>query len=77
MLNEMKEAFQAIIESTPMKEIGAELGRLGVQGQAEIAGALFNGSSYVPYGAGQQAPEAAAQESPVQEQQVEQSGREM
>ena len=77
MLNEMKEAFQAIIESTPMKEIGAELGRLGVQGQAEIAGALFNGSSYVPYGAGQQAPEAAAQEAPVQEQQVEQSGREM
>ena len=54
-----------------------ELGRLGVQGQAEIAGALFNGSSYVPYGAGQQAPEAAAQEAPVQEQQVEQSGREM
>ena len=76
MLNEMKEAFQAIIESTPMKEIGAELGRLGVQGQAEIAGALFNGSSYVPYGAGQQAPEAAVQEAPVQEQQVDQ-GREM
>ena len=75
MLNEMKEAFQAIIESTPMKEIGAELGRLGVQGQAEIAGALFNGSSYVPYGAGQQAPDAAEQ-APVQEQQVDQ-GREM
>ena len=76
MLNEMKEAFQAIIESTPMKEIGAELGRLGVQGQAEIAGALFNGSTaYVPYGAGQQAPEAPEQ-APVQEQQVEQ-GREM
>lgn len=75
MLNEMKEAFQAIIESTPMKEMGAELGRLGVQGQAEIAGALFNGSSYVPYGAGQQSPEAAEQ-APVQEQQVDQ-GREM
>lgn len=76
MLNEMKEAFQAIIESTPMKEIGAELGRLGVQGQAEIAGALFNGNSYVPYGAGQQAAEAP-QQAPVQEQQVEQTGREM
>ncbi len=56
-------------------EVGAELGRLGVQGQAEIAGALFNGSSYVPYGAGQQSPEAAEQ-APVQEQQVDQ-GREM
>ena len=75
MLNEMKEAFQAIIESTPMKEIGAELGRLGVQGQAELAGALFNGSSYVPYGAGQRTPEVAEQ-APAQEQQVDQ-GREM
>lgn len=34
-------------------DIGAELGRLGVQGQAELAGALFNGNAYVPYGAGQ------------------------
>ena len=75
MLNEMKEAFKAIMESTPMKEIGAEMGRLGVQGQAEIAGALFSGNSYVPYGAGQQAPEAAEQ-APAPEKQVEQ-GREM
>ncbi len=34
-------------------EIGQELGRLGVQGQAEFGSALFTGSAYVPYGQGQ------------------------
>jgi hypothetical protein len=34
-------------------EIGQELGRLGVQGQAELGSALFTGSAYVPYGQGQ------------------------
>jgi hypothetical protein len=34
-------------------EIGQELGRLGVQGSAELASALFNGNGYVPYGQGQ------------------------
>jgi hypothetical protein len=34
-------------------EIGQELGRLGVQGSAELGSALFNGSAYVPYGQGQ------------------------
>ncbi len=34
-------------------EIGQEIGRLGVQGSAELASALFNGSAYVPYGQGQ------------------------
>lgn len=33
-------------------EIGQELGRLGVQGSAELGSALFNGSAYVPYGRG-------------------------
>jgi hypothetical protein len=37
-------------------EIGAELGRLGVQGQMELASALFNSSGFVPYGPGQYTP---------------------
>lgn len=36
-----------------VSEIGQELKRLGVQGQAELGSALFNGSAYVPYGQGQ------------------------
>jgi len=36
-----------------VSEIGQELGRLGVQGQAELGSALFTGSAYVPYGQGQ------------------------
>ena len=39
--------------SEGMSEIGQELGRLGVQGQAELGSALFTGQSYVPYGQGQ------------------------
>ena len=36
-----------------LSDIGSELGRLGVQGQAEVAGLLFGNSAYVPYGRGQ------------------------
>lgn len=44
----------AEIFSKRMGEIGQELGRLGVQGQAEIGSALFSGgNAYVPYGQGQ------------------------
>ena len=39
--------------SEGLGEIGQELGRLGVQGSAELASALFTGNSYVPYGRGQ------------------------
>lgn len=51
-----KSVFGQIL-SDMAQDIGAELGRLGVQGQAELAGALFNENAYVPYGAGQNAPE--------------------
>ncbi|MGA2256832.1 MAG: hypothetical protein ABSG53_19450 [Thermoguttaceae bacterium] len=34
-------------------EIGQELSRMGVQGQAELGSALFTGNAYVPYGQGQ------------------------
>jgi hypothetical protein len=67
-----KSLFGQIL-SEAAKDIGAELGRLGVQGQAEMAGALFNGNAYVPYGAGQNAPEPDK----AQEQQVERGGRDM
>ncbi len=39
--------------SRGVSEIAQELGRLGVQGSAELGSALFNGSAYVPYGQGQ------------------------
>jgi hypothetical protein len=39
--------------SRGVSEIGQELGRLGVQGSAELGSALFNGHAYVPYGQGQ------------------------
>ena len=39
--------------SKGISEVGQELGRLAVQGQAELGSALFNGSAYVPYGQGQ------------------------
>jgi len=36
-----------------LTEVGEEAKRLGKQGQMEIANAIFNGSSFVPYGPGQ------------------------
>ncbi|MBS0207742.1 MAG: hypothetical protein JSS27_02200 [Planctomycetes bacterium] len=36
-----------------LTEVGEEMSRLGVQGQMELANALFNGSGFVPYGPGQ------------------------
>jgi hypothetical protein len=44
--------------SNALPEIGAEMKRLGVQGQMEAASALFNGQAFVPYGPGQRATEA-------------------
>jgi hypothetical protein len=44
--------------SNALPEIGAELKRLGVQGQMESASALFNGNAFVPYGPGQRTTEA-------------------
>jgi hypothetical protein len=42
----------------PMVEFGQEMKRLGVQGQMELASAIFNGQAFVPYGPGQKATEA-------------------
>lgn len=57
-----------------LSEIGQELGRMGVQGQAELAGALFNGNAFVPYGEGQKPPETPEAE---QQKEQERGGMEM
>lgn len=68
------ELFKEIIS-----DVGAELGRLGVQGQAELASALFNGNAYVPYGEGQNTPvvEPVKAEPQVELPAQEMGGREM
>ena len=55
----MKEAITAIAPGLENfgAEVGAELSRLGTQGAAELAQALFSDSNaYVPYGRGQYTP---------------------
>jgi hypothetical protein len=60
----VKEGVQAIAPglslSNILSDIGSELGRLGVQGQMEMASAIFNGSAFVPYGPGQYTPDEKA-----------------
>lgn len=46
-----------------VREAGAELSRLGVQGGMELASALFNGNGFVPYGPGQYTPSAQIEQS--------------
>ena len=85
VIEAMKEGIQAVAPglslSSILGDIGAELGRLGVQGQMEMASALFNGSAFVPYGPGQYTPSepdhgqpTEAMNPPEQEQSM---GREM
>src|ERR1700722_10757339 len=51
-------------------EVGAEMSRLGPQGAAELASALFSdGNSYVAYGRGQYTPSAEV-ETGIQAQEV-------
>lgn len=57
-----------------VQDMGAELKRLGVQGQAELANALFNGQAYLPYGDGQRSMEA---EQPTMELPEQSNGRSM
>jgi hypothetical protein len=62
----IKDSVQAVAPgltfSNIISDIGAELGRLGVQGQMEMASAIFSGSAFVPYGPGQYTPESPAPE---------------
>ena len=59
----MKEAITAIAPGLENfgAEVGAEMSRMGTQGAAELAAALFSDSNaYVAYGQGQQAVEVEA-----------------
>jgi hypothetical protein len=60
VLGAAKDGVQAVAPGLSfdniVKDVKAEMGRLGVQGQMELASALFNGSSFVPYGPGQYTP---------------------
>src|SRR4051794_16537475 len=57
--------------------VGPELGRMGVQGQAELAAALFSESNaYVPYGRGQNPAEKDGVEAQKAEPQHEQPQQE-
>lgn len=51
-------ALPGLSLSNMVSDIGAEMRRLGVQGQMEAASALFNGQAFVPYGPGQRVTEA-------------------
>ena len=46
------------ILSDILSDVGSEMGRLGVQGQMELASAIFGNGAFVPYGPGQYTPSA-------------------
>jgi hypothetical protein len=80
----VKEGIQAIAPGLTLNnilsDVRTELGRLGVQGQMEMASALFNGSAFVPYGPGQYTPtpdqtNAEPTHSPEPQQQEQQQDR--
>lgn len=54
----LKEAGTALAPGLKnlVPEVKAELSRLTTQGSMELASALFNGNSFVPYGPGQYTP---------------------
>ena len=62
-------------------DIRSETRRMTVQGSAELASALFQGQTYVPYGSGQvvdqKANDGVEQTSPAVQQERERGGREM
>lgn len=75
----MSGLFDRLSEIGP--EVGAELKRLGTQGQMELANALFNGNAFVPYGPGQYTPtpemEKFGHEQQIETPQLERGGMEM
>ncbi len=54
----VSQALPGLSLSNIASDVGAEMRRLGVQGQMEAASALFNGDAFVPYGPGQRVTEA-------------------
>ena len=81
VMESVKEALPGLSLGKILSEVGGELGRMGVQGQAEMAAALFSESNaYVPYGRGQNPAEKdgveVQKEAPQQEApQIEMDGR--
>ncbi len=69
-----REIFKEILA-----DVGAEMSRLGTQGQMEMASAIFNGDGFVPYGPGQITPEPPQEQATTVEPQIEEldHGREM
>ena len=63
-------------------QVWDEMERPAIQGQAELAAALFSGSAFVPYGEGQQSAAAPQQEqaeagnAPAAQPEMERGGRE-
>jgi hypothetical protein len=83
-MKEVKEVVQSVAPGLNAKDIaegiGAEAKRLGVQGQMEMASAIFGQGAFVPYGPGQYTPSNDNHQSKevtpspeVQEPQMEQS----
>jgi hypothetical protein len=84
----VKEGIQAIAPgltlSNILHDVGAEMKRLGVQGQMEMASAIFGNGAFVPYGPGQYTPHEAthgqsieATKQPEVQQEQSRAGREM
>jgi hypothetical protein len=76
----MSSLFDRLGDIVP--EVGAELNRLGKQGQMELANALFNGSAFVPYGPGQYTPtpemeQAGQEQQMIDSPEIERGGMEM
>lgn len=61
-----REIFKEILA-----DVGAEMSRLGTQGQMEMASAIFNGDGFVPYGPGQITPEQNLEQATTVEPQIE------
>jgi hypothetical protein len=87
-LQAVKEGVQAIAPGLSfgniLEGVKGELGRLGVQGQMELASAIFGNGAFVPYGPGQYTPSPSPEHAepthsadfqPVQQQ--ERDGRDM
>jgi hypothetical protein len=89
--NLVQQLFGAVVDRLKEApgEIIKEAKRLGVQGEMELASALFNGSAFVPYGPGQYTPKQGhdagihgkemetQKEAPEHEREMERGGRDM
>jgi hypothetical protein len=78
----MEAAKEGVLAVAPglsniLGDIGAELGRLGVQGQMELASAIFGNGAFVPYGPGQYTPKPEHELEEAKKIEEQSMGREM